>query len=1097
MAEHQQLIAGRYEVQGLLDEGGMGEIYRAFDRNLACEVVIKMPRPASLAEPGFSERFAREIRSLVLLAHPHVVRILDVGRHDGRPFAVMPFLGGGNLRTRGIPAPPASLRDWLEPIAQALDFVHQRGFLHRDVKPPNILFDEHGQPYLSDFGIAKVLTSGPEQRSGTSLTETGNVIGTAAYLAPELIMGRKGADGRADQYALAMTVYEVLSGRLPFQGPTPAAVMVQQTVAKLPPLRSFAPELPEALADAVEKALKKDPKKRFDDCTGFSRAVLAAADGPAPCRPAQAPRTGKAPAPAPARTQAVAAPPRTQPRPTEVEKAAETPVPPPMEPPPLPPSKTRLAAAPRVEPPIVPQPKPPEPPRRSRRRLVLVGAFAALALVGGGAGGLAAFLSREPESAPPEKPPRASVKPARAIIIEPLADATVRAGESSRLDVRIRRQGWDGPVTLTCDRLPPGITAEPAALVEGASEGGIALTATAAAAAGSVVVRLRAEAGDRNVETAFALQVLPPSRLALRATAKDATLYLGDEPTALGFTLTREECGDQPVQLRLDDEPPDGVSADLSTAKLPPVANRFEVKVRAGLQAPVSSFTLPVRAELPGGRARVRAEVHLRIERPPVQLGRPDVKRDGEVVRVRVPVAANGYRGELKASVSVPAGLALADTPRLSEGHVLLSLRQQVGAKRETASARLVVQAGGVAMPGVSIPVPIQSDIVAALDGPAKPRHLLFTPDGKALLAAGMMRDATRGGEQFAVWSTRTWTWAYRSKPGTVLLDPAGRWALLRRRGEWDVWTMTGGARKPMTLGAEDSQHVISGDGERLAILAAVTQFNKKVNKGIRVEGAETATKEKTTALEIRVYDTGRWGVPTTYRDPTPDGRLAAVSGDGRRLVEGKPRGWRVVQPWPAEELYPLQGAEYEEVILSPDDRYVACRSQAGKVMVLEARGGRLLFQTPELGPRLAVRFVPGRRLLALTDRDGLTSLWDIEKGQRVRQLDGACVGPLVLTPSGLAHDGQTVWSLDTGEGLQLKAGRVLGVSRDGAKVLIGEKGAVSVVDRKTRKRLFDPVHTHRSDVVAAALSPDGRHLAAADESGLVQVVEVPADKAR
>src|SRR5262245_41854578 len=534
MADQPQLIAGRYEVQGLLDEGGMGEIYRAFDRNLACQVVVKMPRPAALAEPGFAERFSREIRSLVVLAHPHVVRILDVGHHAGRPFAVMPFLGGGNLRTRGIPAPPAALADWLEPIAQALDFVHERGFLHRDVKPPNILFDEHGQPYLSDFGIAKVLSTGPGNKEGTNLTETGNVIGTAAYLAPELIMGKQRVDGRADQYALAATVYELLCGRVPFQGATPAAVMVKQTVAKLPPLRSYAPEVPKALAQAVEKGLNKDPKKRFPDCSSFARAVLLAADeSPTPTRRAMPSPTGRTAAPG-GRTRSATAPPRTQTPPTAVEKATETPVPPLQAPPS--PSKPRHAVAPRVD--ELPEGLPVSSAQRGKRQLVLVCAFAALAL-GVGAGGLAAYWMRGDEEKP-DRPDPLMVQTPAGIAIEPLGAFAVRAGESARLAVRIRRDRVEGPVTLTCDGLPEGITAAPATIDLARLEGGISFESTAGAAVGSTPVRLAAVAGSLKAETVFSLQVLPASRLAVTPAVKEQTLYQGDEPTTLRFTVARE-----------------------------------------------------------------------------------------------------------------------------------------------------------------------------------------------------------------------------------------------------------------------------------------------------------------------------------------------------------------------------------------------------------------------------------------------------------------------------------------------------------------------------------------------------------------------------
>src|SRR5262249_17462908 len=149
----------------------------------------------------------------------------------------------------------------------------------------------------------------------------------------------------------------------------------------------------------------------------------------------------------------------------------------------------------------------------------------------------------------------------------------------------------------------------------------------------------------------------------------------------------------------------------------------------------------------------------------------------------------------------------------------------------------------------------------------------------------------------------------------------------------------------------------------------------------VRVGGAGRPVKEEKKTLQIRIFDTAIWGQPATYADQTPDGRLAAVSGDGRILVEGKPRDWRVVQTLPTKELHRLTGPEYEEVLLSPDDGYLVCRSEAGQLLVLETRSGKQVFTTPELGPRLVVRFVPGRKQLALEGRDGVTSLWDLEKG--------------------------------------------------------------------------------------------------------------------
>lgn len=276
-----QTLAGRYRVSSLLGQGGMGLVYRARDAKLGADVVIKVPRRALLEETGFAGRFAREIRSLVQLSHPHIVKVWDVDQHDGLPFAVLQYLPGGSLRDRqkrgpdGRPTPmaPGDLSGWVGKVAAALDFVHQRKYVHRDVKPDNILFDAHNNPFLSDFGVTKVLADRPGQKD-TVMTGAGMILGTPQYMAPELIMGQP-FDGRADQYAFGVMVYELLSGRYPFAGGTSTAVLVQHTTQEPPPLESVCPGVPPGVALAVRRAMAKDPGRRFPDCSSFARAVLA------------------------------------------------------------------------------------------------------------------------------------------------------------------------------------------------------------------------------------------------------------------------------------------------------------------------------------------------------------------------------------------------------------------------------------------------------------------------------------------------------------------------------------------------------------------------------------------------------------------------------------------------------------------------------------------------------------------------------------------------------------------------------------------------------------------------------------------------------
>jgi len=279
-------LAGRYQVTAKLGEGGMGFVYRATDGRLNTDVVIKVPRRALMEDREFAKRFAREIQSLVQLAHPHVVKVMDVGEHDGLPFAVMQCLAGGSLQDRhmrnGRPVPmqPRDLVPWLKDVAAALDFLHGQGYVHRDIKPANILFDAHGNSYLGDFGIAKALADREQSKRTEALTGSGMVLGTPEYMAPELIMGQP-YDGRVDQYALAVTVYELLSAQGPFAGPNSAAVFVKQTTVLPRPLHEVVPSVPEALSAAVQSALAKDPNQRFPDCAAFAQAVLKAA-GAAP-----------------------------------------------------------------------------------------------------------------------------------------------------------------------------------------------------------------------------------------------------------------------------------------------------------------------------------------------------------------------------------------------------------------------------------------------------------------------------------------------------------------------------------------------------------------------------------------------------------------------------------------------------------------------------------------------------------------------------------------------------------------------------------------------------------------------------------------------
>lgn len=282
-----ELLDGRYQVIKQLAKGGMSVVYLALDRRLKRPVAIKTPRSTLLASQEFQKRFYREIRALMKLTHPNLIEIYDVSVHGERPYAVLPYLDGGTLRQRLTPnqprlpllTTPDSVLLWLPAIADVLDYLHRHNYLHRDVKPENILFDRDDHPYLSDFGTVKVLydlqrTAEPESR----LTELGQAIGTLPYMAPEVLSGGQLTE-KVDQYALAVTVYEVLSGQLPYTASNPAELSLCQESG--PPERlDRRAGVPPAIADVVEKALAFEPGNRFASCTEFATAYAQALRNP-------------------------------------------------------------------------------------------------------------------------------------------------------------------------------------------------------------------------------------------------------------------------------------------------------------------------------------------------------------------------------------------------------------------------------------------------------------------------------------------------------------------------------------------------------------------------------------------------------------------------------------------------------------------------------------------------------------------------------------------------------------------------------------------------------------------------------------------------
>jgi len=268
-------LSNRYEILRPLGEGGMGKVYLAKDKRFGKQVVVKVPTMEA-GDKEFKDRFMREIASLATLEHPHIVTTVDWGEIEGIPFLVLRYLGGGSLRDRitdaqGLykPMPLEGLNQWLPQIASALDFIHTKNWVHRDLKPDNILFDEASNPYLADFGIAKALKGAP---MGVK-TAKGSFIGSLQYMAPEMHLG-KGIGPRADQFGLAVLVYETLAGKYPFLGEMPVAIFREIMQGKARPIHELVPGIPLEKSKAIMKGITKEPRNRYGSCVEFANAVL-------------------------------------------------------------------------------------------------------------------------------------------------------------------------------------------------------------------------------------------------------------------------------------------------------------------------------------------------------------------------------------------------------------------------------------------------------------------------------------------------------------------------------------------------------------------------------------------------------------------------------------------------------------------------------------------------------------------------------------------------------------------------------------------------------------------------------------------------------
>jgi serine/threonine-protein kinase len=265
------IFAGRYEMKEILGAGGMGVVYRAFDRELQEPVAIKTLKPEAMATGAALDRFKQEIRLARRIAHRNVVRTYDLGEQSGMYYLTMEYVEGTSLKqlivSRGKLPVEVTLTIGKQ-LCRALEVAHAEGVIHRDIKPQNVVVDPTGFLKVMDFGIARL--ANPPQ--GKGLTEVGTAIGTPDYMSPEQLSGQE-LDPRSDLYAAGVVLFECLTGRLPFEADSTWALVAKHLEEEPPDPRLTTPEVPGALAVVILKAMAKDPNKRFESASQMHDAL--------------------------------------------------------------------------------------------------------------------------------------------------------------------------------------------------------------------------------------------------------------------------------------------------------------------------------------------------------------------------------------------------------------------------------------------------------------------------------------------------------------------------------------------------------------------------------------------------------------------------------------------------------------------------------------------------------------------------------------------------------------------------------------------------------------------------------------------------------
>ncbi len=259
---------GHYQIIKELERGGMSTVYLARDQFSGRQVAVKLLPPQFTHDPRLRTRFKREAKAIAALEHAYIVPVYDFGEEDGLPYIVMRYMPGGTLADwiTGKPMPLEEAVPIIRRLADALDTAHRRGIIHRDLKPRNVLFDDEGQAFLSDFGLAKL-------SDGSATVSSMGMFGTPAYMSPEQAAGDKKIDSRSDVYSLGLVLYEMLCGQRPFNAETPLGLMLKHVNEPVPALDVTRLNLPPKINEVLVVVLAKKPEDRYPTANALAEKL--------------------------------------------------------------------------------------------------------------------------------------------------------------------------------------------------------------------------------------------------------------------------------------------------------------------------------------------------------------------------------------------------------------------------------------------------------------------------------------------------------------------------------------------------------------------------------------------------------------------------------------------------------------------------------------------------------------------------------------------------------------------------------------------------------------------------------------------------------